>query len=1196
MFRRLKSKLSSSETPPPPSKEAQTPEPAAVEKEAQTPEPAAVKNTTRLSSLSLSSFTTLRRKSGTAASGVGARLSSGFGIAKRGVGAGLGIAKRSMISASDKINAVTKDALETRLAKEDEKTRKYMLLKQINVFRRQGHGAFHYTMELPENLTRDAVIGNLMFNGGPPPSVSRWILGHGDANQKAKNSFANKWLCSALDAAHISGGIKNAAVELLSVKQFTNNLSTMGLFIPLKLHCEKSLLKIGSRLDTFYVANDLYLKLGTVTLDMHPAAVANTNTCINTNNEESKADTNTDTTDIRDITCDVIPLRRQDHPAVGLAPMQEHSETWEYFDEESIYIHILRLTARAIDTSYQHIMEEIALESTNGDPKDYTFSKATIKGDSRIRSKALSQDDHCFENRPRPALNIDVNRNCMTFDTPEELLAAAKAICAHASFGGGAARVKNGFELSSEQAKDAYHYRTLMLNMLYDVGLTFGELAAQENVIQMWNDYVEASPENPNQAWGTWRKQAQAAVTHLRSDFMSDKPVKLIVESQLLLKEYKLGRDEMHLLYKVVRSDSDKALFQQFAGAGKNKIPVAKVGSVTWQSEEAKTLLALQAKLTVINGEAILAAEVLRWACTVGRKSIVDTLLLHMEQKVVDANYVNLTGRVERDDDVEGAKMAIQSHTMKLYPLFLGQPNGGYCFKCNRIGINRCCRDCHLCSSCCSEEYCTPCAGQPCRWCSGEEGTCTFPEHECCNLSNIQRCFTKTQLLKKQKKKQNETAEQGEVKEQNDMKKKKSRTSWFKKKILETSQSKEDRTKTALFLASEEGHFGVVESLLRNKSKTAETIDVNKPAHGLTSLAVASSKGHETIVRLLLAHPNIDVNYQPDASDLVELRSLSGSFLELCGMTALAAACFVGHEGVVHLLLQHESVDVNTLNHYHEHTKSALAIACERGHIGVVNLLLQHQHAHSNIDLVDFITNGDIPPLFAASTAGNVTLCNILLKHILPTSPGFVNVPASTNNMTSLIAACVHGHEEVAAILLALPNIDVFAQCTKLHHGKQLTALIAASKIGNVPIVKNILATEHDHGKLLAAKDYKGRNAWRASIHAGRKRYIPFVQATAIRSKGSKPDRQEVERLLRDAAKKTKNCERLLKSAEEEEEAAGKMQKQEMEEEAIRERMEKERVAQGMKEEEEEMNVEMENLAELMEQKEKEEEEKEGTN
>ena len=50
------------------------------------------------------------------------------------------------------------------------------------------------------------------------------------------------------------------------------------------------------------------------------------------------------------------------------------------------------------------------------------------KGDSRMRNKAVAEDDHRNEPKPRPALNIDIVRCCVTFDDVESLKKGIDAI------------------------------------------------------------------------------------------------------------------------------------------------------------------------------------------------------------------------------------------------------------------------------------------------------------------------------------------------------------------------------------------------------------------------------------------------------------------------------------------------------------------------------------------------------------------------------------------------------------------------------------------------------------------------------------------------------------------------------------------------------------------------------------------------
>jgi len=218
-------------------------------------------------------------------------------------------------------------------------------------------------------------------------------------------------------------------------------------------------------------------------------------------------------------------------------------------------IHMLRLISMAIDDEYQELISDTLLEC------GCAVKAAPIKRDARMRNKALSIDDHRFENKPRPALNIDINRNCCTFDTKENLAKGAHAL---SKVFKGFVRVKNMFQFSKSRAAMNFHYRTLMLSVLFEPGITFGELAKRPDVVKKWTRYGEAPPENPVEPWSRWRRHARAALDHLRSDAIAKKPVRAICETQLLLRPYFAARQRMHLLYQVCRAATSQQLFLDF--------------------------------------------------------------------------------------------------------------------------------------------------------------------------------------------------------------------------------------------------------------------------------------------------------------------------------------------------------------------------------------------------------------------------------------------------------------------------------------------------------------------------------------------------------------------------------------------------------------------------------------------------------
>ena len=115
------------------------------------------------------------------------------------------------------------------------------------------------------------------------------------------------------------------------------------------------------------------------------------------------------------------------------------------------------------------------------------------------------------------------------------------------------------FAFDDARAALQFDYRTLMLNWVVDAGQTYAELAV--NSAAMWDKYAEAPPEDPNEPWGRWHADAARALEWLRSAEVGAKPVRLICETQLLLRPYLEGRMKMHLLYKVVRAESSGHLY-----------------------------------------------------------------------------------------------------------------------------------------------------------------------------------------------------------------------------------------------------------------------------------------------------------------------------------------------------------------------------------------------------------------------------------------------------------------------------------------------------------------------------------------------------------------------------------------------------------------------------------------------------------
>lgn len=145
-------------------------------------------------------------------------------------------------------------------------------------------------------------------------------------------------------------------------------------------------------------------------------------------------------------------------------------------------------------------------------------------------------------------------------------------------------------------------------------------------------------------------------------------------------------------------------------------------------------------------------------------------------------------------------------------------------------------------------------------------------------------------------------------------------------------------------------------------------------ARGTTKTLSAAGAGRHPVVQLLLtvgvrnAEPADDL-----ASRLSTLKKFDRQATRLGGLTALSAASRNGHESVVRLLLA--DPDVNP-NHQDGLSRTPLTWAWTRGHVAAVQALLSHEGVDA--DLRDW--NGDTP-LASAAENGHVDVVELLLAH-----------------------------------------------------------------------------------------------------------------------------------------------------------------------------------------------------------------------
>ena len=257
---------------------------------------------------------------------------------------------------------------------------------------------------------------------------------------------------------------------------------------------------------------------------------------------------------------------------------------------------------------------------------------------------------------------------------------------------------------------------------------------------------------------------------------------------------------------------------------------------------------------------------------------------------------------------------------------------------------------------------------------------------------------------------------------------------------------------TALMLASEGGHYNVVELLLLlNKDLNINIQDNN----GVTALMFASQSGHHQVVELLLSKdPNINIQNNNGVTALM-LASQNGhhQVIELLlskdpdvnirdndGVTALMLANQSGHHQVVELLLS-KNPDINIRDN---DGVIALMFACDIGHHQVVELFLSKD---PNINIQN---NNGVTALMLTSQNGHHQVAELLLNK----DPD-INIQ-NNNGVTALMFASQNGHHQVVELLLRKdPNINI-------QNNNGVTALMFGSQNGHHQVVELLLSKDPD--------------------------------------------------------------------------------------------------------------------------------------
>jgi ankyrin repeat protein len=193
---------------------------------------------------------------------------------------------------------------------------------------------------------------------------------------------------------------------------------------------------------------------------------------------------------------------------------------------------------------------------------------------------------------------------------------------------------------------------------------------------------------------------------------------------------------------------------------------------------------------------------------------------------------------------------------------------------------------------------------------------------------------------------------------------------------------------------------------------------------------MASQKGHEGILRILLNQKNINLRVGDERREMVfhmavryGRESLVRLFLEMnpanldvnsknfADCMPLIEAISSGHEEIACMLIQREDVDVNL----HEYGYTALMSAAEDGHEAIVRLLLEREDIDVNLG-----EKAGVTALICAAWDGHEAIVRLLLER----EDIDVNLRSEVDG-TALVCAAQKGHKAIVSMLLERKDYDI---------------------------------------------------------------------------------------------------------------------------------------------------------------------------
>ena len=335
----------------------------------------------------------------------------------------------------------------------------------------------------------------------------------------------NEWLIDVITHSYLSKDLKTAGRRLLAARAFTPNMEHFQIWEPFKKALHDHLVHLGEGLAVLYKNSRLGERLGNKVISplikRHP-----------THTEATTQD--------------------------AVLPAHQNYFKWDHYGnmDEQVYLLVLSMTAMAVDNKFQGTIEALVSPYLAGEM--HAFQRAPPKSYPRMKAKMLSGADHRYRQAPRGGNNADVIRNLVACPTVEDQINAMMAV---SDMCGGVVKIKNLFDLDESDRAQRHHLLSTMIIVMFDAGITYGDLAADPASQALWDAYAEAPAGEPKERWARMTAKARG---YLSSPEMRHVQVNIMGEIQFLQAPYVLVRHQMHEVYKAERAQNGVQLHEDF--------------------------------------------------------------------------------------------------------------------------------------------------------------------------------------------------------------------------------------------------------------------------------------------------------------------------------------------------------------------------------------------------------------------------------------------------------------------------------------------------------------------------------------------------------------------------------------------------------------------------------------------------------